>query len=835
MSENQRDTKPSYNHKNNGRGYRGGRSNRGSNYHTSSNRNFRGGNNSNFRRTDKHRPSPDEETQRERLAEELNRGALECLVCCERIRQQQSIWSCPNCYHVLHLNCVARWARASSQDQASYIGWRCPACQNLSEQIPTEYLCYCGTIQDPQYDPSSGAHSCGQLCQRPFNCPHRCKLLCHPGPCPKCNNHVLRRCGCGKVERRVRCSESPILCGEICGKLLECKIHHCTQTCHIGSCSSCEEIVSQKCHCGKATRDLPCTADTSCEKNYSCQQLCEKVLACGNHKCQQHCHSGNCNLCSKLPSVVKVCPCGKKNLNPEEFPRNSCLDPIPSCGEQCCKELSCGHICPKICHEGSCPLCLRYTSVRCRCGNIEKEIPCEGGSRDLRCERKCNKKRACGKHKCGQQCCIDLEHTCPLPCNRPLPCGNHRCEDLCHRGHCKPCWRTSFDELRCECGFSVTYPPVPCGTRRPQCPKPCSRRHSCGHSPLHTCHSENECPPCTLLTERLCHGGHELRKAVPCYVESISCGRPCGKPLPCGRHNCITSCHAGPCLVAGKVCQQLCKIQRSECGHPCASPCHEGMCPETPCKQVVKVTCLCKHRSTSRICADNASEYKRLAMAQLASKMSDLALGLSVPIGDEGCTNITASSLSNALMILECNDECRIFERNKRMAIGLQIKNPDLSAKLTPRYSDIMRNWVKRDPNFCKDVHSRLEQLVTLAQNSKQKSRSHSFEPMNRERRQFVHEYCQHFGCQSEAYDPEPKRNVVATALKDKSWLPALSLLEVVEREKGTRRLPRPVMVLDKGNSMPQASMDVLGHRQSGQNSAVESNIDYFDMKPRIN
>lgn len=39
---------------------------------------------------------------------------------------------------------------------------------------------------------------------------------------------------------------------------------------------------------------------------------------------------------------------------------------------------------------------------------------------------------------------------------------------------------------------------------------------------------------------------------------------------------------------------------------------------------------------------------------------------------------------------------------------------------------------------------------------------------MNREKRQFVHEYCEHFGCESVAYDAEPKRNVVATAQRDK-------------------------------------------------------------------
>lgn len=51
---------------------------------------------------------------------------------------------------------------------------------------------------------------------------------------------------------------------------------------------------------------------------------------------------------------------------------------------------------------------------------------------------------------------------------------------------------------------------------------------------------------------------------------------------------------------------------------------------------------------------------------------------------------------------------------------------------------------------------------------SKQKTRAHSFPSMNRQKRQFIHEMCEHFGCESVAYDAEPNRNVVATADKEK-------------------------------------------------------------------
>lgn len=145
------------------------------------------------------------------------------------------------------------------------------------------------------------------------------------------------------------------------------------------------------------------------------------------------------------------------------------------------------------------------------------------------------------------------------------------------------------------------------------------------------------------------------------------------------------------------------------------------------------------------------------------------------------------------------------MERNRRLAIGLQIRNPDLSAKLTPRYSDYMRNWAKKDPKFCQHVHDKLTELVQLAKQSKQKSRSYSFESMNRDKRHFVHEYCEHFGCDSAAYDAEPNRNVVATALKDKSWLPSMSLLELIQRESGQRRVPGPMVSV--GSAWKQESV----------------------------
>ncbi|XP_067005926.2 protein shuttle craft isoform X2 [Anabrus simplex] len=748
----------------------------------------------NFRRSD------DDVNQRERLAEQLTRATLECLVCCERVRQHDPIWSCTNCYHVLHLKCIKKWAKSSKAES----GWRCPACQNVTSKIPQEYRCFCGKARDPEWNRQDTAHTCGEVCgksrtdKRP-DCVHRCTLLCHPGPCPPCVSQVTRSCGCGKTTRVVKCgSDQPLLCGATCDKLLNCNVHKCAKTCHVGECGDCQEKVQQVCFCGKVSQEVPCTAETSTITRFSCGGVCDQVLTCGHHKCTMLCHEGSCPECSLIPEKVTHCPCGKTEMTAEQR-RESCLDPIPTCEKICDKKLNCGppgnsHHCQATCHTGPCPPCPLTTFVKCRCGHIDREISCQElavKGDDVRCERRCSKKRSCGKHKCNQMCCIDIEHICPLVCNHMLSCGQHRCEELCHRGHCQPCWRTSFEELYCECGASVMYPPIPCGTRPPACTKPCSRQHECDHPALHNCHSEPTCPPCTVLVQRYCYGKHELRKSVPCHQTEISCGMPCNAPLPCGRHRCILPCHKGPCVKDGRSCIQPCTTPRSLCGHACAAPCHDGPCPDTPCKEMVKVTCECGHRSLSKTCSDNAKEYQRIATALLASRMADMQMGHSVDISDlKGIQNARAMSLKT----LDCNDECKLIERNRRVAIGLQIRNPDLSSKLTPRYSDFMRQWAKKDPHFCNMVHEKLTELVQLAKQSKQKSRSFSFDSMNRDKRHFIHEYCEHFGCESQAYDKEPKRNVVATASRDKAWLPSMSLLEVLQRESGQRKVPKPVI-----------------------------------------
>lgn len=732
-------------------------------------------------------------SQREKLIRELDSCRVECLVCCELVRPTQSVWSCPNCYHILHLNCTTKWANSSLSDD----GWRCPACQNVSKKIPREYFCFCGKQKNPQYNRSDVAHSCGELCGREDLCEHSCTLLCHPGPCPPCQAMVQRSCGCGRMTKPLQCSQKDdIACEATCAKPLNCGIHTCQQKCHVGDCKECEETLEHECHCGKQKKQVVCTVSNLDHTRFSCEEICGAQLSCKNHNCTKVCHDGSCGDCALSPTLVTSCPCGKQAIVKGE--RESCLDPIPTCKAVCGKQLSCGspgahHVCNAKCHLEECPPCNKTTTVKCRCGHMDQQIKCkqlQTRADDARCKKRCNRMRSCAKHKCNQECCIDYDHICPKTCNQALTCGRHRCDKPCHRGSCNTCHRVSFDELTCECGAAVIFPPVPCGTSKPHCDKPCSRQHPCSHPVLHNCHAEPNCPPCVVLTTQYCYGKHEQRKTIPCYQSSFSCGLACAKPLPCNRHKCIKPCHQDACQSSDdEICRQSCTTIRTTCAHQCKAPCHDGECPQDlPCREMVEVTCECGNRKQQRTCHDFSKEYRRITSAQLATTMLEMQRGGSVELSD-----ILGTGKPKSNKTLECNDECRTLERNRRLAIGLQIRNPDLSAKLQPNYSEFLRTYAKKDPALIKMIHDRLSELVKLAKESKhQKSRSFSFPVMNREKRHVVHEMCGMFGIESVAYDAEPNRNVVATADRFKSWLPAMSLLEVIQRESGQRRVIVP-------------------------------------------
>ncbi|XP_046331330.2 transcriptional repressor NF-X1-like [Haliotis rufescens] len=767
------------------------------------------------RRGQGHRAEKDE-TQRGTLLNQLSRGKYECMVCYDNVRCEHAIWSCGNCFHVFHLHCIKKWARTSTvtERDGSVTGWRCPACQNVTEKVPNQYRCYCAKMRDPAYSQYETPHSCGEVChkKRKGDCPHPCTLLCHPGPCPPCSATVNRSCDCGRSKNLVRCGhDTSYKCDAVCGKSLNCGKHECQEVCHKGDCHACEEKVTQKCYGGHSQRDVLCGSVESREVSFSCDEECRRALKCGTHTCEQLCHPGECGRCPLLPDLVTHCQCGQTLLTDlPDGQRSSCADPIPVCDKLCSKPLTCGpkdapHTCDRPCHIGECGPCEGETTLMCYCGAKEKVFSCSETTKftvtnPYKCERRCTKKKLCARHKCTETCCTRDVHICEVTCGKKLKCGRHKCKALCHRGNCQPCLVAGFDELSCHCGAEIIFPPIPCGTRPPECHKTCVRTHPCQHQVRHNCHSDSVCPPCTELMEKLCMGGHETRKNIPCHMADISCGRPCGRLLLCGIHKCLRICHKGDCEREGDVCVQPCVRKREGCDHPCAAPCHpDDACPKVPCKAEITIKCPCGHQSAKVSCllggdsSTNISEYQKVTVQQLSSgRVMDMAK--------------LASVMKGGTRSLDCDAECAIIERNRRVALALEIKNPDFQGKLgNPTFSDFLKEFAKKYPKFVSDVEKALSDLVHSAKQSKHATRSHAFSPMTRDQRHLVHELAEFYGCETQSYDSEPKKNVVAIAKRDKCWLPNSTLTAVLQREHG-RTAPPPIPHFHQSSELRQGS-----------------------------
>ncbi|XP_059163306.1 transcriptional repressor NF-X1-like [Physella acuta] len=732
-----------------------------------------------------------DESQRGSLTEQLCTNKYECMVCCENIRAEASVWSCMNCYHVFHLSCIQKWAQSSINKDLK--NWRCPGCQNVSTKIPSQYRCFCGSKKDPKYIRGEIPHSCGETCRRSRkgNCKHPCTILCHPGPCPPCSSMVRAACDCGKINKSVRCSTSiTFKCDEVCDKPLNCSDHKCVIVCHAGPCPPCDVSKTQECFCKRATRNALCGTEEFKMIGFCCEKICGRTLDCGNHICESSCHPGDCGSCNLKPALLLTCCCGKTPLSElTSSKRDSCLDPVPTCEQICNKPMSCGsqtepHLCDKKCHNGDCGPCNKDTLMKCECGAIEKKVPCEvavtfNDKNPFKCQRRCGKKKTCGKHKCSDNCCVKDIHICEIVCGQKLSCGKHKCEELCHRGNCKRCLEASFEELTCYCGAEVIEPPVPCGARRPDCHKLCSRQHDCDHPVRHNCHGDEVCPPCTELTEKMCVGGHMMRKNVPCHMTNISCGYPCNKVLPCGQHKCLKACHKGNCLEENNVCNQPCTKARPACGHPCGMPCHSGECPDEACKTEIMITCPCGSRTAKAQCLAGGDLSSEIAQFQRLSVQSIVESGgQSVDM-----SQFTQSKKSNKR--LDCDTNCAIIERNRRLALALEIKNPDMNAKLgNPTFTDFLKDFAKKNPKFALSVEKNLNELVQSSKQSLQPSRSHAFQSMNRDQRRFVHELAEFYGCQTQSYDCEPNKNVVATAYKEKCWLPNVTLTQMACKDQ---------------------------------------------------
>ncbi|GFT66664.1 NF-X1-type zinc finger protein NFXL1 [Nephila pilipes] len=614
------------------------------------------------------------------LQDTLTSRAVVCLICIESVKRNDKIWSCQNCYCMLHLECIQKWAKDSlyhlssnlDEKKKNSLKWCCPKCRYDYEPMKQfKYFCFCGKVENPVYDSWNIPHSCGKTCDKKLKpeCGHTCCLLCHPGPCPPCPKTVLVTCCCAKSEKvSRRCSSQEWFCGKLCKRLLSCQIHYCEIPCHKGPCPPCNRQSKQKCLCGLCISVRPCH-----DAKWQCEKVCAKLLNCKEHYCEIICHEGPCPGCPN--SGPRSCPCGK------ELVVLPCTESVPLCGDTCNKLLECElHRCSERCHYGPCEKCLQMRMMKCRCSLREKSVPC---CKEFLCDIKCKKRRDCGRHNCNRKCCIGNCPPCEVPCGRTLNCGRHKCTSICHPGPCYPC--REVVDVTCNCG--ATKISVPCGRKKsavpPRCVSDCKRPSDCHHSERqkHKCHF-GSCPPCRLICEKTlncghicsfkCHsavltkietkqkkegpwdlrnsyrmelvckpcppcsvplpirclGGHEIQD-IPCSsAVSTSCGRKCGRLLSCGNHTCSLECHSvddmdeltkasSKCETCNELCQ---KPKKPGCIHPCSFPCHPGKCK--PCKQHIRLKCHCQINTLYIACEEwtSANEDKKAELMSCSNR-----------------------------------------------------------------------------------------------------------------------------------------------------------------------------------------------------------------------
>ncbi|KAK8185956.1 hypothetical protein BC567DRAFT_240069 [Phyllosticta citribraziliensis] len=754
-----------------------------------------------------------------RVHEDIDNGHYECAICTNEVQRNSRMWSCRTCWTVFHLKCIGEWA-SNSLAEHSDRPWRCPGCNLPQDNVPKYFNCWCQKEQDPKSIPGMPPFSCGQTCGRerviPKSCPHTCPEICHAGPCPPCGQMGPNQsCFCGKDSKTQRCLDTDYENGWSCGQ----------RPCHEGFCGACEVLVDARCYCGQEEKPMIC-ADRGDEKFskrthrrdngeqiveewagvFACANACARYFDCGKHQCQKPCHAQEqpVSHCPRSPELVSSCPCGKTPLSKiTDKPRTTCEDPIPNCSQRCNKLLACGHACSRVCHSGDCDQvpCLEKTPISCRCEKTNLSTICHQGVEEQpHCMRTCRATMNCGRHICGNRCCpgekkaaertskrptrrrphelgnssipvemVEAEHVCVKRCGRLLKCGTHECEELCHKGPCRSCREAIFEEISCHCGRTVLEPPLPCGTKPPPCRYECERPKACGHPQVaHNCHQDDEtCPKCPYLTVKPCMCGKNILKNQPCWLQEARCGEICGKKLKCGAHRCRKPCHKpGDCEDSGTACKQECGKEKT-CGHPCSVPCHSPYaCDENkPCQYKIHITCPCQR---------SKQEAKCLA---------------------------TKDSQGNLEKSLKCDDECARLERNRKLALALNV-NADANKDDHIPYSAETLSLYQGNVPW---AQTQEREFRVFASSSEEKRLR--FKPMPAHQRAFIHALAEDFGLDSESMDPPPHRHVLIYKTPRFVSAPSKTIGECV-RIRYNQRTAQPKATTD--NSKLKAS-NVLG------------------------
>ena len=167
--------------------------------------------------------------------------------------------------------------------------------------------------------------------------------------------------------------------------------------------------------------------------------------------------------------------------------------------------------------------------------------------------------------------------------------------------------------------------------------------------------------------EKRCNCGKSVRGAIPCFQQNVSCGAPCDLKLSCG-HYCDKTCHVGDCEPEGFKCTQPCSRPRPNCPHICGKKCHpDSPCePFEQCRAVIFLSCPCERRRQKVPC----ERYEQMLDHQRRQNQKSGR-------PDQG-----------VVINIECDGECLVQERNRKIAEALEIDQPTISSDLDVIYPE---------------------------------------------------------------------------------------------------------------------------------------------------
>lgn len=222
--------------------------------------------------------------------------------------------------------------------------------------------------------------------------------------------------------------------------------------------------------------------------------------------------------------------------------------------------------------------------------------------------------------------------------------------------------------------------------------------------------------------------------------------------LKCGAHHCRKTCHrVGECEDANnQPCQQPCGKLKKVCGHPdMENTCHAPFaCKEDkPCQSKIYITCECQLQKQEARCS--------------ASR----------------------SNPGNAGKTLPCTDECARLERNRKLALALNI---DQSAHVEGGdhipYSTETLNLFTEDVKWAQTQEREFRVFAASADEKRLR-----FKPMQSSQRAFIHALAEDYGFDSESMDPEPHRHVMIWKTPRFVAAPSKTVAEAVRIRKAQR------------------------------------------------